>query len=86
MSPDPLTLTLCSALAKKYPKDFLEVQDDPTSVVRFTDLRKLALSVLAKECGYDPEVVAEEGFEAWHAARHQVEGVLEPGALQLLQK
>lgn len=82
--------SLMGALAKQYPEEYLEDPDDPGSIVRFTDLRKLALTVLAQRYGgYEPEAaraVAEEGFRAWHAARHDVEVLFYPGAVPLLRR
>lgn len=76
-----------SAIAKQYPEEFLEVPADPSSVVRFTDLRKLALSALAKDAGYDaPDDKAEECFGVWISARHDVEHLLYPGTLDLLRR
>lgn len=75
------------ALAKQYPDEFLEDPEDQWSVVRFTDLRKLALSALAQRGGYGAEeaqAVAEEGFKAWHDARHDVDALFFPGVLDLL--
>ncbi len=83
----PTVSSLMWALAKKHPKEFLEDPADAGSVVRFTDLRKLALSVLAQQCGIpDPEGVAVAAFQAWHDARHDVQDLLFPGAVELLQR
>lgn len=82
----PTVSSLMWSLAKKYPEDYLEDQNDPSSVVRFTELRKLALSVLAQKCGYEGAKVAEEAFKAWHDARHDVEHIFFPGAISLLQR
>lgn len=82
----PAVSSLMWALAKKHPEEFLEDPQDPSSVVRFTDLRKLALNGLAQRCGYpDPQQVAEAAFQAWHDARHDVDDLFLPGALELLQ-
>lgn len=82
----PAVSSFMWALAKKHPEEFLEDPQDPSSVVRFTDLRKLALNGLAQRCGYpDPQQVAEAAFQAWHDARHDVDELFLPGALELLQ-
>ena len=66
----PTVSALMWLLAKKHPDEFLEDPEDPNSVVRFTDLRKLALSVLAQKCELpEPHAVAEAAFQAWHDAR-----------------
>lgn len=66
----PAVSSLMWLLAKKHPDEFLEDPEDPNSVVRFTDLRKLALSVLAQKCELpEPQAVAEAAFQAWHDAR-----------------
>ena len=82
----PTVSSLMWSLAKKYPEDYLEDQEDPSSVVRFTELRKLSLSVLAQKCGYDGAKVASDAFKAWHDARHDVEDLFFPGAINLLKK
>lgn len=85
----PSVASLMGALAKQYPDEFLEDPEDPGSVVRFTDLRKLALSALAQRGGYsaaEAQAVAEAGFKAWHDARHDVDALFFPGVLDLLRR
>ena len=85
----PSVASLMGALAKQYPEEFLEDPEDPSSIVRFTDLRKLALSALAQRGGYAAEAaqaVAVEGFRAWHNARHDVDALFYPGAVDLLRR
>ena len=66
----PSVSALMWLLARKHPEEFLEDPEDRNSIVRFTDLRKLALSVLAQKCGLpEPQAVAEAAFQAWHDAR-----------------
>lgn len=83
----PTVSSLMWGLAKQFPEEYLEDKEDPSSIVRFTDLRKLALSVLAQRCGYqDSHRIAEEAFQAWHDARHDVEDLFFPGAIELLRR
>lgn len=83
----PTVSALMWVLAKKHPEEFLEDPEDSKSVVRFTDLRKLALTALAKKCDMpEPQAVAEAAFQAWHDARHDVQELFFPGALDLLQE
>jgi len=66
----PAISALMWLLAKKHSDEFLEDPEDHNSVVRFTDLRKLALCVLAQKCALpEPQAVAEAAFQAWHDAR-----------------
>ena len=54
----PQTVYACMKnLAVSLPREFLEDENDPNSIVRFTELRKLALAVVAKQCGYNAEEV-----------------------------
>jgi FMN phosphatase YigB (HAD superfamily) len=75
------------AVAAQYPEEFLEDKDDKDSVVRFTDLRKAALANMAKDAGYeDPGATAEECFDVWIKARHDVLSLLYPGTIDMMAR